>query len=335
MANVRPSTPEPNLVVVPNNGGVVQPINKPLPDKPLPKWVKTTDVSLVIEKADLTFNEWSDVMSQLFKRDKSRQWEIGDGLVIGEAHFGEDCYQVVEDETEKEEEGSETYRQYMQVADRIPFGSRLPKLSWGHHQAVAYLKPERRDYWLKRALDEGLKRYDLRRAARREKRAEERKVKKTTRKQELELIHSEEAQAYFDTYLDALKMLEENIPKGLPSARMMNHAQQGTVRWQRNRTIDADCAAIVEMFAGKQGTAGVYCANDSDISVWLNRNNYFLSDYDLDDRLGLMVDKKMLDIVDREEGRQEGRKGGMDTVYQINPDYMSKLEDEDFAEEVD
>lgn len=313
----------------PSSQPAVVSILKPQPEKPLPKWVKCTDVSLQIDKPDLKFEEWAEVMSQLFKRDRRRQWEIGDGLVVGEGKFGEECYQVVDelDEAEKDEEGSETYRQYMQVSSRIPAGSRLPQLSWGHHQAVAYLAPERRDYWLKKALDEGLKRHDLRRAARREKNQAERKARKTTRKQELELIHSEEAQAYFDQYAEALQMLEEHIPKGLPSARMMNHAQQGQVKWQRNRTIEGDCQAIVQMFDGKEGTEGVYRANDSDISVWLNRNSYFMGDYDLDDRLALMVEKKMLDIVDREEARQEGRRGGMDMVYQLNPDYAASLED--------
>lgn len=314
----------------PSLKAVVHLINKPHSEPPLPKWAKVTENSLVIDKPSLTYDEWVELFRLLVSRDKKRQWVIGDALVEAESRFGDDAWaQEIDpnEEVEKEEEGGETYRQYMQVSSRIPSGSRLP-LSWGHHQAVAYLPADRRDHWLKRAMDEGLRRNDLRRAARREKNQAERKARKTTRKQELELIHSEEAQEYFDKYLEALQLLEENIPKGLPSARMMNHAQQGQVKWQRNRTIEGDSNAIVEMFAGKEGTEGVYRANDSDISVWLNRNSYFMGDYDLDDRLALMVEKKMLDIVDREEARQEGRRGGMDMVYQLNPDYQARLEEE-------
>ena len=311
-------------------------IQTPTPEKPLPKWVKCSDVALVIEKPNLTFEEWQSVMNDLFKRDKRRQWLIGDGLNIGEAEFGDPYLQVIDpnDEAEKDEEGGETYRQYQQVACRIPAGSRLPNVSWGHHQVVAYLEPDRRDYWLNRLATEKISRHDLRRAVRREKRQSDKQNTKQRQPKvkELDLIHSEEAQAYFDQYLDALKMLDENAPQHLPSAHMMNHSQQGQVSWQRNRTIEEDCLAIVEMFSGKEsvvGVAGVERASDSDISVWLNRNGYFMSDYDLDERLDLMVDKKMLDILTIEDSRQENRRGVMGDIYRLNPDYAASLEDED------
>lgn len=303
----------------------------PLPEKPLPKWVKVTDVSLVIEKENLGFDEWAEVMGELFKRDKKRQWLIGDGLNIGESEFGDTYTQVVDptEEAEKDEEGVETYRQYQQVACRIDAGSRLPNVSWGHHQAIAYLEPDRRNYWLGRLATEKISRYDLRRAVRREKRQQEKKSgKRQPRVKEMDLIHSEEAQAYFDKYLEALKMLDENIPQKLPSARMMDHAHQGQVIWQRNRTIEADCDAIVEMFSGKEGTTGPETANDSDISVWLNRNGYFISDYDLDDRLDLMVDKKMLNVLSVEESRQDGRRGVMISLYELNADYAATLDED-------
>src|SRR6185369_2948130 len=137
----------------------------------------------------------------------------------------------------------------------------------------------------------------------------------------LQPIQSEEAQAFFDAYIEALTMIEEGIPKGLPSARMMNHAHKGHALWQKNRTIDADCTAIVEMFKGEKGMQGVYRATDSEISVWLQKNGYFMSDPDLEARLELMVEKQMLEIVDREQSRQVNRRGSMGDVYRLSPKY--------------
>lgn len=99
------------------------------------------------------------------------------------------------------------------------------------------------------------------------------------------------------------------------------------MQWQKARTIETDCQAIVEMFSAKEGTVAIETATDSEISVWLNRNGYYMSDCDLDDRLELLVEKKMLDIMTPEQGRQEGRRGVMLQLYRLNPDYADSLED--------
>ena len=315
---------------------VVQPIDKPRPEQELPKWAKCTAVSLVVEKEDLTYDEWVNLFELLKSRDKKRQWIIGDALVLGESVFGETFSQVLDpkEEDEKDEEGGETYRQYMQVASRIESGSRLPKLSWGHHQAVAYLPKELRDEWLRKAVDENLKRSQLRAVARKFFRQQE-KARRAARQAkspaESMPIQSEEAQAFFDAYIEALSLIEEGIPKGLPSARMMNHAHKGHALWQRNRTIGTDCMAITEMFKGEKGMQGVYRATDSEISVWLQKNGYFMSDPDLEARLEYMVEEQMLEIVDREESRQAGRRGSMGDVYRLCPKYQAELEEDDAA----
>lgn len=292
-----------------------------IPD--FPKWCKRTEVSLSIVGRP-SLDEWRQSFRILSLTDKASPWHIGDSLNDAEGLYGEECYQEIDanEELEREANSGETYRQYQQVACRIPRGSRLPPLSWGHHQTVAYLEPERRDELLHLALTERLTRDELRKIVRREqtKKAKAKKVKVS----EVELIHTETAQAYFDACLDALKMLEEHVPENLPSARQLNHAQQGQVLWQKARTIEKDCLAIVEMFDGIPGT---YLATDSDISCWLIKNSYFITDADLDDRLDYMVGHEMLRIADREDSRQEGRRGSLDTVYELHPKLIAKMKD--------
>lgn len=312
---------------------VVQPINKPRAEKQLPTWAKVTDVSLEVEKKDLTYDEWASLFDLLKSRDKKRQWLIGDALILGETRFTDKWSQVLDpdEEDEKDEEGGETYRQYQQVSGRIPSGSRLPILSWGHHQAVAYLPPEIRDELLAEAVKNKWKRCVLRKAARKFQRAQEkaRRERKGKVLNETLPIQSEEAQRFLDAYIEALTLIEEGIPKGLPSARMMNHAHKGHALWQRDRTIEKDCEAIVEMFRGSPGTTGIYRAGDGEIALWLQRNGYFMSDPDLEARLELMLEKGMLDLVDREESRQAGRRGSMGDVYALNVKYQAEIEEDE------
>lgn len=81
---------------------------------------------------DVTYEEWSEKLTQLRIMEGAVQWWIGDLLNYGEPRYGEKYAQAV-DETQ-----AETWRRYANVSNLYQIGNRLPILSWTHHYAVAY-----------------------------------------------------------------------------------------------------------------------------------------------------------------------------------------------------
>jgi hypothetical protein len=93
---------------------------------------------------------------------------IGDFLLYGEEVFGEEYAQV---------EASlqlrpQTLANYRSVAFHVPPSRRKKGLSYGVHEAVAYLPPRERDEMLSLALKQGWKREDVRYAMQRKREIE-------------------------------------------------------------------------------------------------------------------------------------------------------------------
>lgn len=127
---------------------------------------------------------------------------------------------------------------------------------------------------------------------------------------ELEFIHSEEAQAYLDKCHKALQELQTEIPHNLPSLRILNRQQREQIMWQKNRTVEADCNVILEMFTGDKGASCPEEATDTDIYWWLYRGGFHIDDGDLDDRLELLSKHSVLEqerAVENAKRRKEGQ----------------------------
>lgn len=280
---------------------------------------KFTPTGLTITEG-VKYDEWERYGRKLQMAERGIQWAIGDWLVYGENHWPDKYEQAVEITGYKEG----TLMNYATVARAIPPGPnsrRRELVDYSTHVEVASLPEEDQDRILAKAAGEGLSRNRVRREAEKVKRANK------PRANETDYVLDALARTACDEYMEFLVLAEEKIPPGFPSLRMMNHAHRAQSLWQKNRTIEEDCQAIIEMFSAKEGTVAIETATDSEISVWLNRNGYFMSDGDLDERLELMVEKKMLDVMTPEQGRQEGRRGVMLQLYRLNPDYAATLED--------
>lgn len=268
----------------------------------------------------VTFSEWEHYGRKLQIADRGIQWALGDWLIHGENHWPDKYEQAVEFTGYREG----TLMNYATVARAIPGGPdsrRRELVDYSTHVEVASLEANEQERILARAAKENLSRNTVRREAEKVKRASKPKPNET------DFVLDANARIACDDYMDKLTELEEAIPSGFPSLRMMNHAHRAHANWQKNRTIETDCAAIVEVFRGEEGTEGTERATDSYISTWLNRNGYFMGDCDLDDRLDLMVGKKMLDAHSIEESRQDGRRGVMNHIYALNEDYAISLEE--------
>ncbi|HEX5704845.1 MAG TPA: hypothetical protein VFX97_16725 [Pyrinomonadaceae bacterium] len=117
--------------------------------------------------------------------------------------------------------------------------------------------------------------------------------------------------------------------------------------WQRDRDIEKDCAAIMKIFAGDEGTEAPDRASDDYISVWLHSHGFVMSEDEIGQggcaprctikhdedkhiepsgRLGLMVRLKMLTVETREESRGPTQRGVITSVYGGQNHYMEMLD---------
>ena len=84
--------------------------------------------------------DWEELSSYLCKVQRSIYWWIGDYFRFGEARFGDDIYQYI-DETMS----PQLIERCAKVASEFPHSERFDTLSWTHHYIVMPLsKPLRK-----------------------------------------------------------------------------------------------------------------------------------------------------------------------------------------------
>src|ERR1043166_7908158 len=110
---------------------------------------KTTAVSLQLPMR-LEYDEWRAAGMRLAQFKEWTQFAIGDWLLFGSAHYGQEYAQAAS-ETELAEEALQTF-QY--VAERIDPTRRVKNVSWSHHREVAPLLPSQQSKWLSKCEQE-------------------------------------------------------------------------------------------------------------------------------------------------------------------------------------
>jgi hypothetical protein len=282
-----------------------------------------TEVSLDIDPG-MKFEHWERLMRSLERAEQGIQWYLGDALNYGERNYGERFAQVI-DAHKKTGIPIDTLRNYQWVADRVKPVTRVTTLSWSVHREVAPLTEEEQKKILQKGATEkeAGRKYTQRHA---EKDAARVKRESKPKPKDSELVVPKEGRDFLDRYMDDLAKLAEEIPAGCLSIQLLVYAQGNRAQWQKNRTRTADYKAIAELFSFEEGTVGLERASRTDIAAWLEKCSYFMSDAELDERLDLMVEKKMLSVESVEDSRQEGRRGVMIDLYRIHPDYEAELE---------
>jgi hypothetical protein len=264
----------------------------------------------------LTFDHWMRIGRQLQLADLAVQWWIGDWLNYGEHRYGEKYSQAIE-ETGR---AKKTLMNYAYVARAIEPSRRRDVVDFSTHAEVASLKPEDQERVLAKAAKEKLSKGSVRREADKVKRESRPKPKDN------ELILSVDGRAFLDRYMEELAKLTEEIPQGCLSIQSLIYWHGNRAQWQKNRTREADYAAIVQLFSFDEGSPGLERAKRDEISSWLETCGYFMSDSELNERLDVMVENKMLEVKSVDDSRQDGRRGIMVDLYALNSDYASSLE---------
>jgi hypothetical protein len=117
---------------------------------------------------NVDFKEWQRIGRTFAKVEAAYLWWIGDWLLFGVRNFGDKSRLALEYAHEIGLQ-PETLRQAIRVSESCQVGSRLPSLSWSHHQEVAPLPNKEQKTWLAKAEQNHWSVSDLRIAIRRGK----------------------------------------------------------------------------------------------------------------------------------------------------------------------
>ena len=119
-----------------------------------------TDIIPAIGALDrkIPFEKWADAGAQLRMLQGEIRWRIGEWLVYGERHYGEDVYQVIDmwDEYSRSSLANMKYTYLAFAGERRRTG-----VSWSSHSEIRNLPTKEQEQWLDE-LEMGMTRAELR-----------------------------------------------------------------------------------------------------------------------------------------------------------------------------
>lgn len=121
-----------------------------------------TSVGFELDSSDAAPEHWSELGETIIGLHGATQWLIGDWLRHDENNQWGSSIELAE----KYDLNLNTLYTYRKIAAKVPFGIRIPNLSFGHHQLIAYLPEKEQRAWLQRAAEEGWSVAALRQAVR-------------------------------------------------------------------------------------------------------------------------------------------------------------------------
>lgn len=133
------------------------------------------EVSLVIT-SPIEYERWESLGTFLGSLDRRTRWYLGDWLIYGEAEYGEEAAQAVDDPKTRYDVArrvtgldSGTLQNIRSICEKVPRERRRAELGFWIHAEVAPLEPQEQIDWLQKAIDEGWGRTELRAAIKAEK----------------------------------------------------------------------------------------------------------------------------------------------------------------------
>lgn len=139
---------------------------------------------------------------------------------------------------------------------------------------------------------------------------EVKKHEEQTRPDETSVIQTKEVKKFLADYRSSLKRLRKKVPASAIFLFELVDKHIADVQWQAKRTVEGDCQLIMQAIVDTGG------ANDDDIYKWLYDRGYVMRNPQLDKRLQLMVDNKM--IIDEnagDEGKLDASRGKQQSWY--------------------
>lgn len=122
-------------------------------NNPLDK-IDSSETGLMLPE-NLKWRDWRVLVDGYVEMAKRVPWIIGDLLVYGEEHYGEDMAQATDELLAKSKYSQGTIYNLVYVSRNVGPRERNKNLSHGFHYEVAKMDPEEQVAWLARAEIEG------------------------------------------------------------------------------------------------------------------------------------------------------------------------------------
>jgi hypothetical protein len=227
-------------------------------------------------------------------------------------------------------------RQYAQTYRVFENGKRFPSLSFHHHTVAAQaddptaaMQKAEDGEWSTRELEHFIKTGEEPTTEEQpERHAPQVKLSPVFQK-----IHDDAVRAELEDRIGVVRGWTEPVD---PILSIVYRRLIDLLEWQRDRTVDRDCAAILSIFQDSEemDTEGLECASEADIQTWLRMRGFIMSEDELDDRLSLMEQVHMLYIRSRKKSKGANQRGVVTGVYEIHAEYLGLMADaEDSGEQ--
>lgn len=163
-------------------------------------------------------------------------------------------------------------------------------------------------------------------------RPEPKKSKKMKPGPELVKIHADAVRAELTTKLATVR--EWPLLTCDPLLGAVYQRIASMLDWQRERTVETDCAAIMEIFTAEEGMELPDCVSKNYIQAWLNLRGRLMNKNELDERISTLQTLHMLTDFSRKKSKGPTQRGVVTPVYAPCDDYMALLEDVAFMSQL-
>lgn len=138
-----------------------------------------TATSMDLRIPNPSFLDWENMGRAVSFVGNAWQWWVGDWLIIGEALFGEEAAQAVDDHESRYDiarrvtgKPQGTLQNIRSVCARVSKDRRRQELDFTHHEKVASLDPDDQVFWLQKAVEDTMTTAELAAAIREFKKGE-------------------------------------------------------------------------------------------------------------------------------------------------------------------
>ncbi len=138
-------------------------------------------------------------------------------------------------------------------------------------------------------------------------------------------LHGEAVQKELASKMDAVKEWPDSAVT--PLLAVVYRRISALLEWQKNRTVERDCLAVMEVFNNEEGYAPPNCASFAYIQAWLSRRGWFMTKKELEDRMATLKTLHMLTDNSRKGSKGATQRGVVTPVYDPCFDYATKMEE--------